>query len=50
MGADYYVVGKYGTCLKVAEDEGHFNLIEFLRGNYLLFIIIRKFIDMFFFF
>jgi len=31
MGADTTIAGKNGTCLKVAENEGHFKLMEFLR-------------------
>ena len=32
MGADFSISGKNGNCLKVAENEGHFQLIEFFRG------------------
>lgn len=31
-GVDPYIVGKNGTCLEVAEKEGHFKLIEVLRS------------------
>ena len=37
MGIDFSISGKNGTCLKVAEHEGHFNLMEFLRGFFFFF-------------
>lgn len=37
MGIDFSISGKNGTCLKVAEHEGHFHLIEFLRSILFLF-------------
>jgi len=31
MGADSTMAGRNGTCLEIAEHEGHFHLIEFMR-------------------
>ena len=31
MGADFNILGENGNCLTIAENEGHFKLIEYLR-------------------